>query len=167
MRIFWISTDIVEEKSPGARSIILEGPRAQSGLLACGSPPSPREYTLRHLPIGPAVIAPARAGSKRKFMKVIQSSLDQAQVPHARSRVHDHEFFRMLKDRPKDVGIIGVQRLPTAHLLPIVARTENSALPFKRQLWTKYLIPRGRERPTTDRAAWTYCRARLNRASLA
>jgi hypothetical protein len=33
-------------------------------------------------------------------------------------------FFRMLKDRPKNVGIIGVQRLPTAHLLPIVARTE-------------------------------------------
>jgi hypothetical protein len=54
-----------------------------------------------------------------------------------------------------------LERLPTAHLLPIVARTENSALPFKRQLWTKYLIPRGRERPTTDRAAWTYCRARL------
>jgi hypothetical protein len=52
-----------------------------------------------------------------------------------------------------------LERLPTAHLLPIVARTENSALPFKRQLWTKYLIPRGRERPTTDRAAWTYCRA--------
>jgi hypothetical protein len=37
-----------------------------------------------------------------------------------------------------------LERLPTAHLLPIVARTENSALPFKRQLWTKYLIPRGR-----------------------
>jgi len=52
-----------------------------------------------------------------------------------------------------------LERLPTAHLLPIVARTENSALPFKRQLWTKYLIPRGRERPTTGRAAWTYCRA--------
>jgi hypothetical protein len=45
--------------------------------------------------------------------------------------VHDHEFFRMMN---------GVQRLPTAHLLPVVARTENSALPFKRQLWTKYLI---------------------------
>jgi hypothetical protein len=47
----------------------------------------------------PRVITPARAGSKRKFMKVRQSSLDQAQVPRARSRVHDHEFFRMLKDR--------------------------------------------------------------------
>jgi hypothetical protein len=34
-------------------------------------------------------------------------------------------FFRMLKDRPKkNVGIIGVQRLPTAHLLPTVAQTE-------------------------------------------
>jgi hypothetical protein len=74
-------------------------------------------------------------------------------------------FFRMLKDRQKMSGLL--ERLPTAHLLPIVARTENSALPFKRQLWTKYLIPRGRERLTTDRAAWTYCRARLNRASLA
>jgi hypothetical protein len=28
----------------------------------------------------------------------------------------------------------GVQRLPTAYLLPIVARTENSALPLKGQL---------------------------------
>src|SRR5262249_34716806 len=63
----------------------------------------------------PGVITPARAGSKRKFMRVIQS-LDQAQVPHARSRVHEN-FFRMLKDRPKNVGIIGVQRLPTAHPL--------------------------------------------------
>ena len=33
-------------------------------------------------------------------------------------------FFRMLTDRPKNVGIIGVQRLPTAELLPTVARTE-------------------------------------------
>ena len=31
----------------------------------------------------------------------------------------------------------GVQRLPTAYLLPIVARTENSALPFKGQLSDK------------------------------
>ena|SRR5262245_42239515 len=30
-----------------------------------------------------------------------------------------------------------VQRLPTAYLLPIVARTENSALPFKGQLSDK------------------------------
>jgi hypothetical protein len=29
-----------------------------------------------------------------------------------------------------------VQRLPTAFLLPIVAQTENSAFPFKRQLTT-------------------------------
>jgi hypothetical protein len=34
-------------------------------------------------------------------------------------------FLRMLTDRPKNVGIIGVQRLPTAHLLPPpVARPE-------------------------------------------
>jgi hypothetical protein len=31
----------------------------------------------------------------------------------------------------------GVQRLPTAYLLPIVARTENSALPLKGQLSDK------------------------------
>jgi len=55
----------------------------------------------------PSVIAPARAGGKRKFMKVIQSSLDQAQVPLARSRDMIMNFFRMLKDRQKDVGIIG------------------------------------------------------------
>jgi hypothetical protein len=52
-------------------------------------------------------------------------------------------FFRMLKDRPKNVGIIGVQRLPTALLLPIVARTEirhfrlkDNFGPFKGQLWS-------------------------------
>ena len=33
-------------------------------------------------------------------------------------------FFRMLKDRPRNVGINGVQRPPTAHLLPTVAPTE-------------------------------------------
>src|SRR5262249_114356 len=30
---------------------------------------------------------------------------------------------------PRDVGLFGVQRLPMAYLLPVVARTENSALP--------------------------------------
>src|SRR5262249_54345926 len=34
----------------------------------------------------------------------------------------------------------------------------NSAPPFKRQLWTKYIAPRGRGSHTTDRAVWTYCR---------
>jgi len=29
----------------------------------------------------------------------------------------------------RDVGLFGVQRLPMAYLLPVVARTENSALP--------------------------------------
>ena len=55
-------------------------------IVLAGLRVATREYTLRHSPIGPAVITPARAGSKRKFMKVIQSSLDQAQVPLARSR---------------------------------------------------------------------------------
>jgi hypothetical protein len=48
-------------------------------IVLAGLRVATREYTLRHSPIGPAVITPARAGSKRKFMKVIQSSLDQAQ----------------------------------------------------------------------------------------
>jgi hypothetical protein len=38
-------------------------------------------------------------------MRVIESSLDQAQMPHARSRVHDREFFRMMKETDqKNVG---------------------------------------------------------------
>jgi hypothetical protein len=38
----------------------------------------------------------------------------------------------MLRDRQKRLSDYLVQRLPTAYLLPIVARTENSALPFER-----------------------------------
>src|SRR5262249_61879468 len=42
----------------------------------------------------------------------------------ASPRVHAHELFNLLGDRQKrDVGLFEVQRLPTAHLLPIVART--------------------------------------------
>jgi len=94
-----------------------------------------------------------------RFLEIVLAGLQVATL-------HDHEFFQDAERPTKKMSGL-LERLPTAHLLPIVARTENSALPFKRQLWTKYLIPRGRERPTTDRAAWTYCRARLNRASLA
>jgi hypothetical protein len=50
--------------------------------------------------------------------------------------VHDREFFKMMNDRPKNCRM-GVQRLPTAYLLPIVARTENSALPLNGQLSDK------------------------------
>jgi hypothetical protein len=52
------------------------------------------------------------------------------------ARVHDREFFNMMNDRPKNCRM-GVQRLPTAYLLPIVARTENSALPLNGQLSDK------------------------------
>jgi hypothetical protein len=38
--------------------------------------------------------------------------------------VHDHEFFQDAERPTKKCRIIGVQRLPTAHLLPTVARTE-------------------------------------------
>jgi hypothetical protein len=49
---------------------------------------------------------------------------DQAHMQHARPRVHVGELFNLLGDRQKrDVGLFEVQRLPTAHLLPIVART--------------------------------------------
>jgi hypothetical protein len=53
----------------------------------------------------------------------------------------------------------GVQRLPTAYLLPIVARTENSAFPLKGSFRTKYITPHGRGSHRTDRAVWTYRRA--------
>jgi len=43
----------------------------------------------------------------------------------ARPRVHVGELFKLLGDRQKrGCRIIWVQRLPTAYLLPIVARTE-------------------------------------------
>src|SRR5262249_780461 len=41
----------------------------------------------------PRVITPARAGSKRKFMKVIQSSWIKRRCP-SHARAHDHEFFQ-------------------------------------------------------------------------
>jgi hypothetical protein len=53
-------------------------------------------------------------------------------------------FFRMLKDRPKNVGVIGVQRLPTAHLLPTVAPTEIRHFRLKGSFAQDTSLPRGR-----------------------
>jgi hypothetical protein len=51
-------------------------------------------------------------------------------VSHARSsRVHDREFFRMSEIPTKKCR--GVQRLPTAYLLPIVVQTEIRHLRLK------------------------------------
>ena len=75
------------------------------------------------------LFTPARAGTTCKFMRVIQSSLDQAEVSPARSRVHDHEFFQDA-DRPTK-KCREVQRLPTAYLLPIVGQTEIRHLRLK------------------------------------
>jgi hypothetical protein len=47
--------------------------------------------------------------------------------------MHARKLFRMLRDRQKKLSDYwSAARLPTAYLLPIVARTENSALPFER-----------------------------------
>jgi len=53
-------------------------------------------------------------------------------------------FFRMLKDRPKNVGIIWSAAPADGTLAAHYRPNGNSALPFKRQVSTKYLIPRGR-----------------------
>ena len=53
-------------------------------------------------------------------------------------------FFRMLKDRQKDVGIIGAPADGTlaAHCRP----NGNSAFPLRGQLWTRYVTRRGGEK---------------------
>jgi hypothetical protein len=59
------------------------------------------------------------------------------------------EFFNIMKDRPKNCRM-RVQRLPTAYLLPIVARTENSALPLNGQLSDKIHHSSWPRKCTTD-----------------
>jgi hypothetical protein len=112
-----------------------------------------RQSTADDLSLYQPLFTPARAGSTCKFMTVLQSSLDQAEVSPARSGVHDHEFFQDA-DRPtKNVGIIGVQRLPTAHLLPTVHQRKFGTSVYKipHSPW-----PRNQKRLRRAAIAFTY-----------
>jgi hypothetical protein len=64
-------------------------------------------------------------------------------------------FFRMLKDRPKNVGIIGVQRLPTAHLLPTVARTEIRHFRLKGSFPQNTLFPVAAQSKTIETRSYS------------
>jgi hypothetical protein len=103
-----------------------------------------RQSTADDLSLYQPLFTPARAGSTCKFMRVLQSSLDLAEVSPARSRVHDHEFFQDA-DRPTKKCRDYWSAAPADGTLAAHCRTNgNSALPFKRQLSTKYLASRGR-----------------------
>jgi len=64
-------------------------------------------------------------------------------------------FFRMLKHRPKNVGIIGVQRLPTAHLLPTVAPTEIRHFRLKGSFAQNTLLPVAAQSKTIETRSYS------------
>jgi hypothetical protein len=120
-----------------------------------GFPPLLRRLVYRTLSLPQAsqqvlglgiVLNPAVDGSP-EFSATLRRRESQAHMQHARPRVHVGERFNLLGDRQKrDVGLFEVQRLPTAHLLPIVARNGNSAFPLRGQLWIRYVTRRGGEK---------------------